>query len=119
MREDQNNFDVILPLALGLESDSDSDSSDDDLEAHTAVVEYMSTLHSYWMRLHAMLAAGELNFREPAELSLKCMQSMHHVQSMQLIHFLSEDTVDQTPSQILGESHNFFFLADHFFFYPL
>jgi hypothetical protein len=101
LREDQKNFGVILPLALGLESDSDSDSSDDDLVAHTAVLEYMSTLHSYWMRLHAMLAAGELNFRELAELSLKCMQSMHHVQSMQLIHFLSE--VEDEPKFDLFE----------------
>lgn len=49
LREDEKNFDVILPLAIGLESNSDSDSSDDDFEAHAAVFGYMSTLHSHLM----------------------------------------------------------------------
>ncbi|KAA8916102.1 hypothetical protein TRICI_001753 [Trichomonascus ciferrii] len=91
LREDEEKFDEILPLVIGLESDSDSDSSDDDFGGHAAVLTYLSTLNSALMRLHAMLASGDLNYREFAEEHLKCMVSINHVQCMQLLHFMSGD----------------------------
>lgn len=82
LREDRENFDVIAPLATGLESDSDSDSFEDlwisqsqmnnaIVENAVATTEVMRCLQSTRMELIEGLESGEIDFLELAQKNLK------------------------------------------------
>ncbi|KAA8917018.1 hypothetical protein TRICI_000834 [Trichomonascus ciferrii] len=102
LREDRENFDVIAPLATGLESDSDSDSFEDlwisQLQTNNAIVDHavgitevMRCMQSAWMELIEGLESGEIDFLELARKNLKTVEAFQAMESALPMQCLIEE----------------------------